>query len=326
MSIQKKHPANFDLAVLLIFFSRTETFKEVFNAVKEARPARLYLACDGPREGRQDDYEGIAACKKIAEDIDWECEVYTNYAETNMGCGMRPQTAIKWVFENEECAVVLEDDCVPHAAFFPYMSEMLQRYKDDTRICIVSAFNHFSNWDCDKYSYFFTRVGPLGGAWGSWKRVWEKYDYCLEKIKDPYLQRLMRGDITHKRARRNKVKEFIRTNKRLTSGENISYWDVQFSYLKYTQSFLSIVPKFSLASNIGLGAGATHGKDCISNPMPSIFFAPEKVLEFPVCHPDFVICDHKYDDMVDEKWGYPNSLLRNFCRGVRFLKRILRLR
>ena len=91
-----------DIAVLLIFFNRPDNFKKVFEQVKKARPSRLYLSCDGAREGNQNDVVKIAQCKEIAKDIDWECEVFKNYAEENMGCKNRVSSGISWVFEHEE--------------------------------------------------------------------------------------------------------------------------------------------------------------------------------------------------------------------------------
>ncbi|MBR3066934.1 MAG: hemolysin activation protein, partial [Prevotella sp.] len=67
-----KYPANVDVAVLLLFFTRSDTFQQVFNEVKKARPSRLFLFQDGPRGER--DMAGIEACRAIVadEEIDWE--------------------------------------------------------------------------------------------------------------------------------------------------------------------------------------------------------------------------------------------------------------
>lgn len=315
--------SNSDVPVLLIFFTRPDTFKKVFEKVREAKPSVLFLACDGPRDNRPDDVEKIAECKKIVENIDWECQVYRDYAETNMGCGMRPQTAIANAFKVVDRLVVLEDDCVPHDSFFPYMSEMLERFKNDTRIGLISGFNHFENWDCGDYSYFYTKVGPMAGAWGSWKRVWDEYTYNVSAINDPLVERLMQSEITLKRAKKKKVQLWKDTAKRLDKDENISYWDVQFGFLKFYMSYLSIVPRFSLVSNIGLGEGSTHAVNA-ANSMPSIFFTKDRGLEFPLKHPPFIICDHMYDDTVDGKWGFPNPIVWQLGRVKRLLKRIFK--
>ena len=49
-----KQPAKTDIAVLLLFFNRADTFRQVFEAVKEARPSKLFgrhrgLSCDCER-------------------------------------------------------------------------------------------------------------------------------------------------------------------------------------------------------------------------------------------------------------------------------------
>ena len=38
-----KHPAKTDVAVLLLFFTRSDTFRQVFEAVRQARPSMLLL-------------------------------------------------------------------------------------------------------------------------------------------------------------------------------------------------------------------------------------------------------------------------------------------
>ena len=115
--------ANLDLAVLLIFFARPNTLQEVFEKVKKARPSKLFLACDGPRENHQTDRERVEACKRIVSDIDWECEVYTNYADHNQGCGKGPSNAISWAFSYVDKLLILEDDCVADDTLFPFMKE-----------------------------------------------------------------------------------------------------------------------------------------------------------------------------------------------------------
>ena len=42
-----KYPAKTDIAVLLLFFTRSDTFAQVFEAVRQARPSKLFLYQDG---------------------------------------------------------------------------------------------------------------------------------------------------------------------------------------------------------------------------------------------------------------------------------------
>lgn len=321
-----KHPAGIDLPVLLIFFNRPDTFEKVFEAVKKARPSKLFLACDGPRKDRPDDAEKIIECKKIASDIDWECEVYTDYSEENLGCGLRPQSAITNAFKNTDRLVILEDDCVPHDSFFPYMAELLEKYKDDERIGMVAGLNHFKEWDCDGYSYCFAQTGAIWG-WATWSRVWKDYDYTVKEIDSPHVQKLMRNNITLKRAQKKKIQSFINARQRILNGENISFWDFQFGFLKAIKGYLSIVPRINLICNIGVGATSTHAQTNINSSWKKgmLHFIPTANIELPLVHPNFIICDHEYDDAVDNKWGYPNPLIRQFNRGVRLLKKIFKI-
>ena len=91
------------------------------------------------------DQKNIQICKQIVADIDWECQVYTKYEEENKGCGKGPSDAISWAFQYVEELVILEDDCVPDPSLFPYMKELLAKYRNDTRVGLISGFNHFKH-------------------------------------------------------------------------------------------------------------------------------------------------------------------------------------
>ena len=94
-----KHPAKTDIAVLLLFFTRSDTFAQVFEAVRQARPSKLFLYQDGPR-GEQD-MAGIMACREIVSDahIDWECEVHRQYLGLGfVATGSRTLGSHLWVY------------------------------------------------------------------------------------------------------------------------------------------------------------------------------------------------------------------------------------
>lgn len=165
MNYQCKSP------VLLIFFNRPDTFQQVFEQVRKAKPPRLILAQDGPRN--EMDKEGILLCRKIAEKIDWNCEVVREYSEVNLGCGIRPQSAISKALELFDRVIILEDDCVPAESFFRYCDEMLEKYRDDERIAYISGLNHFETWDCGEQDYFFTKTGAIWG-WATWANKWNR--------------------------------------------------------------------------------------------------------------------------------------------------------
>lgn len=83
-------------AVLLCGFVRYDTISRVFEAVRSARPPRLYLATDGPRAGREDDAANVLKVQSLAEQVDWPCEVKTLFRENNLGCRAAMSGAIDW--------------------------------------------------------------------------------------------------------------------------------------------------------------------------------------------------------------------------------------
>ena len=247
--------------ILLIFFNRPDTLSLVFEQVRKVKPQKLYLAQDGARENYPKDAENIQKCREIVKNIDWECEVFTNYSEKNFGCGRGPQRAIDWLFDCEEEGIILEDDCVPDPSFFTFSTGMLERYREDKRIFLITGCN-FELQSLDvKESYFFGYAGTNWG-WATWRRNWLKMDYACSWVSDRALCKKIKYLIStvNKTAAKREVNCFIETNKLVNNGVNISYWDVQFQAIRYLNHQLSIIPQKNLITNIGLGMMSTHAQ------------------------------------------------------------------
>src|SRR3712207_1421939 len=168
-----KQSAQIDVAVLLLFFNRPDNFGKVFAEVKKARPSKLFLYQDGPRHER--DLDGIRACRAIADDIDWECEVHRLYQEKNYGCDPSEYISQKWAFSMVDKCIVLEDDDVPSQSFFPFCKELLDRYENDSRVWMIAGFNSEEVTPGVQADYLFTSVFSIWG-WASWRRVIDTWD------------------------------------------------------------------------------------------------------------------------------------------------------
>src|SRR5690606_19687019 len=139
---------------------------------------------DGAREGREDDVKNVQLCREIVSNIDWECQVFYKYQEKNYGCDPSEYISQKWMFETEEYGIILEDDDVPSQSFFPFCKEMLEKYKDDTRIGMISGMNTLGTVD-SPYSYLFARTGSIWG-WATWKRNYDEFDASLSWTSDDH--------------------------------------------------------------------------------------------------------------------------------------------
>ena len=275
-----------DTPVLFIGFNRPETSKKVFEAIRGIRPAKLYVALDGPRPDKPGEDGLCEEVKGIFENIDWDCELKTLFRQENVGCKLGVVGAIDWLFENEEKGIILEDDCVPSKSFFHFCDELLDRYMHDTRVMHIAGYNHRPDYVRDPdYSYYFSYYGYMWG-WATWRRAWNLYDVNLsnfeEVIKKNYLDGILPGKLA--------TKYYIKKVRDAYTGVNDT-WDYQWDFIRMTNSGLSIVPHNNLIHNIGFGEDATHTVSSANWSMNNI--ASE--LEFPLQHPHFVLCDTKSD-------------------------------
>jgi hypothetical protein len=273
--------------ILFVVFSRPDTTRTVFEAIRQAMPARLYVAADGPRGDRPDEIEKCEEVRRIATHVDWECEVYTLFGNENKGCGRQLTDAITWFFQHEEEGIILEDDCLPSLSFIPFCAELLDRYRNDSRIMSIGG----NNLEVDEhreraYSYSFTRLTYIWG-WATWRRAWRLHDYNMKLYPEVHRKNYLRPmyDSFFERDLFEFVFErMYRGDDERTSRRNI--WDYQWQFTCMANSGLTIVPSVNLVSNIGMGNNATS----TTGNSPGNGLRCEDVI-FPLSHPEFVMVD-----------------------------------
>lgn len=242
--------------VLFLVFNRPDTTRQVFEAIRAARPPRLYVAADGPRDGRAAEAERCAEVRRIATAIDWPCELFTLLRERNLGCRAAVSQAVTWFFEQEAEGIVLEDDCLPDPTFFGYCDELLERYRNDERVMAISGDNFIASVWRPRASYYFSRYVHIWG-WAGWRRAWRHYDVSMAGWKGDDRERLL-NDLFPGAPRARRY--WRRIFDRVSAGE-IDTWDYQWVYATWRHGGLSCMPCVNLVSNIGVGAGATHTTD-----------------------------------------------------------------
>lgn len=271
-------------AILFIIFKRYDTAIQVFNAIRNARPPRLYVAADGPRNGIEGEAEDCQKTRDIINLVDWDCEVKTLFQAENQGCGIGPYKAISWFFENEEQGIVLEDDCLPHPDFFIYCEELLNRYKNDSSITLITGRNNFNNLIPRNVSYFLSALHFCWG-WASWRRVWKEYDYTLTNVTPKKYFKALSGYFGLKNLFtiiwRMNIYYFCKKNKPK------DIWDYQFCITTQLMGGYTIIPTKNLIRNIGYDDRATHTAGKEDNvPVENIL---------PIIHPIRLEYDNTYD-------------------------------
>ncbi len=296
--------------VAFIIFNRPETTKRVFAEIAKARPMKLLVIADGPRADHPDDAEKCAAVRAIIDGMNWDCEVLKNYSDANLGCKRRISSGLDWVFDTVEEAIILEDDCLPHPTFFRFCEEMLEKYRDDKRIAMISGDNFQFGRKRTGYSYYFSRYPHIWG-WASWRRAWKNYDVDMKiwpEIRDSrWLEELL-GAKRSVWYWKNRFENVYRGR--------IDTWDYQWTFACWMEGTLDILPNVNLVSNIGFSPEATHETDFIR--LAGMDVEP---MMFPMLHPPYIYRDPVADSFTEKTIFSGRSLLPMM---IKELKKIIK--
>lgn len=240
--------------VLLLAWRRPDLTERALAAIATHRPERLFLACDGWDEDSPPEViEAIRATRAVLDRVpDWPCVVERRYADRNLGSRFAVSGALDWFFAHCPEGIVLEDDCLPHPEFFAYCSELLERYRDDTRIMCISGDNSSGTSIADGSSYGFVRW-PLIWGWATWRRAWNRFDHDLGRVAIIPSERWhdVLPDPEERRVWAERMSAMLRSGR-------TDIWDFVWSLSVIADGGLCVLPASNLVTNIGVGPGATH--------------------------------------------------------------------
>lgn len=268
--------------IIFLIYNRPDITKQTLKMISTYQPECMYVVADGPKNSQ--DNELCNQTRALFDNLDWDCKVFKNFADTNLKCGVRVSSGISWAFETCDKAIILEDDCLPDSTFFRFCEELLEKYEDNPRIGIISGTQRQINLDI-KESYYFSKLPNIGG-WATWKRTWQTYDFNMSNW--PKYRKILwlfkqTGSLAYARKRR-------KINDKVYNGQ-IDTWAYQFTFMSWQQNLINISPKSNLISNIGFDSRATH----ITDPSHKYSANPTIPIEFPLIHPNFIIQNIKND-------------------------------
>lgn len=288
----------FSTPILLITFNRPDHTRRVLERILEAKPQELYVFQDGAREENANDATKCAEVRQVldtlwdnylshavAENEKQQPRLHLYYSAKNLGCGPGPATAISWFFEHVEMGIILEDDVVPHPIFFDFMQNILCRYANDDRIGAVMGHNIFRKYSCcNSYYFTFNTEGTLG--WGTWRRVWEKFNFNVEVDRET-LCNVLRSKFSLPLKYCMWLAEHFEV---VLAGDRHDRWDYQFEYCLLKHGYLNIKPNSCLTSHEGNNVAATH-VGCYLHPGYKMEVQERRFL--PIKHPYKIEVDFK---------------------------------
>jgi hypothetical protein len=236
----------FEVPVLLVTFNRIDTTQAVLERLAVVRPKKLYVSSDGPRNDAEEELV-MAVRSLIQEEVNWECEIFTLFQETNLGCKYAVHSAVQWFFSLEIKGIVLEDDIVPSIAFFEFACEMLERYKNDKRVGSISGRNELGETGSSSVdSYCFTSKFFCWG-WASWSdRIIdnnvESDGLCKENFQGLKL----------------KEKLMLKGIMGLIKSNQVNSWAYPYDLSFRSKNQLCLIPNKNIVKNIGLDVLGAH--------------------------------------------------------------------
>ncbi len=304
------HAKTLSTPVLFLIFNRPDTTRRVFEAIRQVRPRRLYIAVDGPRDDKPGEAEKVREVREfVMSSIDWDCEVKTLFRDKNLGCKYAVSGAITWFFENEERGIILEDDTLPGPGFFWFCEELLARYQDDLRVWHIGGFSTLNEEVLvNQDSYYFSKFNHIWG-WASWANRWRCYDVKISLLdaffKDRYIENITSSPL---------LQRFWIENFEAVSKGKIDTWDYQWYFTTWINGGLSIIPSVNLVKNIGFGAGATHTGKAGEN------LSRMEIQEIPteLVHP-LIVMPNKVYDAFNAKVLFGLNYFRFFLRLIKRL-------
>ncbi|MGW5867323.1 hypothetical protein ACWFRJ_34795 [Streptomyces sp. NPDC055239] len=281
----------FQTPVLFVAYHRTDLAPVLMDRIREVRPAKLFIAMDGPKSDVPGDDLAVAEVRRIIEEkIDWPCEVQRRYGDKNQGCKVNVAGAIDWFFEHVEAGIIIEDDTLADVSFFSFAEELLNRYADDSEVMHIGG-THYLEPHLRPESYYFSKYNTIWG-WATWRRAWQHYDMWIsdwpeivksgvlaEHFPDPTERELWEGRWG-----------------RIYEGKGQDDWDYQWFLICLLRG-KAIIPTANLVTNLGFRADATHTAD------PGHEFAALACdeLTWPLTHPATKDRDRDLDERIFEQ-------------------------
>ncbi len=273
--------------VALFLFNRPEAAARVFAEIRRARPKRLLLVGDAARPGRAGEAEAVERGRALARQVDWPCELLTNFAAENLGCKRRLASGLDWVFAHAEEAILLEDDCVPHPDFFPFCEAMLAKYRDDERVMMACGTNFLIEAPGLNESYFFADYYPIWG-WATWRRAWRHYDAEIRDwpaLRESGQLEWLFGSV-HLANYYGSLFDLVRAG--------FDTWDIQWWFACIFQRGLAVVPRTNLIANIGLEGAHTKTQGRLHTGLPTRPVGMDNLRHPARVIPDRRLCELTY--------------------------------
>lgn len=239
--------------IIAVFcYKRAAKLKQSMEALlKNPECASMDIAffCDGHKGYA--DKEGVLATRAYVGNVTGFRNVYRHFRPKNISTGPNFEQGIRWLCDNYDRFIVVEDDLVVSPNYLRYMLDALDFYQDEASVFSISGFCFPLNKT--GYSYdtvMHTRFCCYG--WASWsdrirKVTWDKNA----------LSRFLYESPGFKKELDKEGMDLSRILHKQITGK-ISTWDIQMQVQVVNNKMKVVYPVLSKGSNIGFDNESTN--------------------------------------------------------------------
>jgi hypothetical protein len=309
------------LPVVLFIFKRSETLEDIFYQIRKYKPNKLYLIADGGRNDEECVLVKVTRDKALSL-VDWDCEVITNFSDSNVGVYDRIGKGAEWVFQKETKAIFLEDDNLPEKTFFEYCEVLLERYEMNDNVGWICGTNYLGDSShIGEESYYYTHhLLPCG--WASWSNKFlEFYDGELKTLNDKTIS-IMKNTYTDRRLFQQELHTIKQTRLNYLRDPKTVSWDRQMCFSIRSTSKFGIAPNKNQIKNIGVDNHSEHGGNTMNNEMTARFCeVPTAHLTFPLIPPQVMKVNKVFESRNTKIILYPlkGRLIRLLGRTIKIV-------
>ena len=283
--------------VVILGYSRPKETKILIELINRINPMKVYFFVDFPRTLDPKLIKLNSDVKELKKDFNSEIILTTHYFESNLGPWNAYNECLQIVFEKEDRLIYLEDDKLPSLSFFDFCDQLLDKYKDDYRISLITGLNKYGTYPLDyPYDYFFSYLNHHEGH-AMWKRSYQLFsDYKIIYTNEYYhsLYRDFFANDKENRLRMRQLSSFVNHGKYRGAPPSMEFFN--YGPLQFLSNSIVIVPTRNLIKEVGATEYTVHGDEMklMTKRQQRLFFRETYEIEKEIKHPPYIVSDKKY--------------------------------
>ena len=238
-------------AIIYYCYNRkSHTEKSLTKILEYNKNSPLFIFIDGPKTPLDSILvEQVKSYVQGSIDNSNKCKLI--FRDKNYGLAKNVICGVNEVFNlGFESVIVIEDDCVPDASFFPFVNDALKTLRLNKKVMHISGFGLPMKFKPQK-GYYYSPY-PCSWGWATWKDRWDKCDF---EDNSYYRQVLNNKELTDQFDWAGKsFSHFLK----LQQAGAVNSWLIRWYAHIFKNNGVCLWPTYTCLKNIGFDGSGIH--------------------------------------------------------------------